>query len=98
MIKGFSAFFRLHLHSPHKSSPPLHFLALSSDSVSDSKKYRKYQKTGQMLKFAPSLRCNSTVGCPPVNEFDIFLSINSSLSVVKIAVSGMDDDIFPFMP
>ena len=90
---GFVESFRLHLHSPQSSCPLLHFLALSSDSFSESKKYLRYQKTGQILKLAPNFLWRSTVGWPPVKVLEIFLSTTSSVSVVKIAVSGIEEDI-----
>ena len=50
---------------------------------------------------APSRRCSSTVARPPVKAFRIFASATFGGSVMKIAESGWDEDIFesrPFSP
>src|SRR3972149_10605267 len=56
---------------------------------------------GQMSGFAPRRRCSPPGARPPVNAFRIFTVATSGESVMKIAVSGADDDILesrPFRP
>src|SRR3989304_5669794 len=55
----------------------------------------------QISGFAPSRRCSSSVAGPPVNACRIFTEAPSGESVMRIAVSGADDDILesrPFRP
>src|SRR5512145_359424 len=81
------------LHSPQSKFPLLHLIYLSNDSFSLSKKYLRYQYTGHISAFAPNFFCNEIVGCPPVKADSTFFSTISGSSVVKIAVSGLEEDI-----
>src|SRR6476620_3495225 len=94
-MKGLTSFIKSFLQSPHNNDPPLQLLYLWIDSSSLSKRYFKYQYTGHISAFPPNFLCNETVGCPPVNVFFTFFSINSGSSLVNNAESGLEDDIFP---